>query len=842
MNRIRLAGPTLILVSLSFGAQADSGAAPDNALGLPIGSETYDPTVPRDPRGKATMIPTLNRTPTGLLHDWAFLEPLPLALGNGWAASANIEAGGITKSHDEKSREFREYRDWRNGFLVNALNAGAERGGLFTELTAITPGRDDQGYRAAVGRRGFFEASAFLQDIPHLFSSRARTVYQGAGSGTLTLVPGLVPGDNTPDAVRAAAEAASPFELALKRRRAGLDFEHTPNEQWRFFARYTQERREGERPFGGTIGLNFPASPVSGGLSELIEPIRYRSHDFSVGAQLASATWQANVSYAGSIFRNEIGALTWDNPFNASLLNATAPLVTRGRTDLAPDNESHNVKLDFSRTALPLNGRFTGSFSWHRMTQDDALLAPTVNSGVLQATGTPGTLDLANWNTTAALSQPSANARIDTWLAELGYAFRPLRDLNVRTNWRHDVQDNRTRYTAFNPLTGQFGYPAADGAVFVGITPAYNGLFFPGNSALTPLPVHVRSIPFAYERDNARVEADYRLRAKTRLEMAYEREEYRREHRERDRTWEDKLRLAVNAREWSWATLRASYEYGKRSGSAYNADPYTDFYLTNLAPGVPPHTLAQLRKLDVADRTRHSANARMNILLRGNMDLMFTGRWTDDDYGSDYGRRGQRAENAAVDWSFQPRPEAGAFAHYDFNRQRMRQANINDDDTLGAPTSADANAGGAVYPFANAWEASTRDTTHVFTGGLRFAFSGTRLEASYSYVDSKHAIGYAFASPGALTPGTAREAEGGMPDMKTRRHILETSLARPIGTNMALRLYYRYERGSYRDWHYDGLPLVVENEVFLGAVPESYSVHVVGLFFQYSFGRQRSAN
>ena len=96
----------------------------------------------------------------------------------------------------------------------------------------------------------------------------------------------------------------------------------------------------------------------------------------------------------------------------------------------------------------------------------------------------------------------------------------------------------------------------------------------------------------------------------------------------------------------------------------------------------------------------------------------------------------------------------------------------------------------------------------------------------------------------------ARESAGGtaaaasaadaMPDTQFRRQTLETSLKFAVNKNTALRFYHRYERVSIDDWHYDGLPLVLANGagVFLGAGPQQYGVHILGVFFQYAPGKQ----
>jgi hypothetical protein len=73
-----------------------------------------------------------------------------------------------------------------------------------------------------------------------------------------------------------------------------------------------------------------------------------------------------------------------------------------------------------------------------------------------------------------------------------------------------------------------------------------------------------------------------------------------------------------------------------------------------------------------------------------------------------------------------------------------------------------------------------------------------------------------------------------MDDSVYRQNILDTSLTFSIKKNMAWRLFHRYERAKFADWHYDGLQNVYNNIAFLGAGPQRYSVNTVGVFFQYT--------
>jgi hypothetical protein len=85
-------------------------------------------------------------------------------------------------------------------------------------------------------------------------------------------------------------------------------------------------------------------------------------------------------------------------------------------------------------------------------------------------------------------------------------------------------------------------------------------------------------------------------------------------------------------------------------------------------------------------------------------------------------------------------------------------------------------------------------------------------------------------------PALASSAGSGMPDSIYRQNVLETGLRYQVAKNMAWRLFHRYEKAKFSDWHYDGLQNVYNNISFLGAGPQNYSVNVIGVLFQYTLG------
>ncbi len=796
----------------THGVAADSAFGVDTTQGNALNRRGSDPTLERDGRGMSLLVPEPSRTPSGWLYEppYEIRQALPLA-GN-WNYRLSTELGSIHSS--DKAARFRDYGDYRDGVLLNYLNFGLEQTGTarYFDVTAGAVGREDQTYRATFGRYGDFRTNLYFSQIPKAFTDQARTVFQGAGSGNLTLTAGLVPGNNTPAQVAAALQSARPFDLGFTRKKAGLDIDATPGTDWRLYARYTQERKNGTRPFGGAS--SYPGIPAV----ETIEPIDYKTHNLFAGMQWARDAYQANLSYSGSFFRNAIDTLTWENPLTVG----DPAVLQRSRMDLYPDNGFHNLKLDLS-AALPMRGRLSGGLSWSRMTQDDDLIAPTVNSGILA--GAPN-VNLANWNTTGALSQKSAGARIDTRLIHLSGAFSPVQDLSLQARLRRHEEDNKTRYTAFNPLTGQFGYLGLDGGNNNNIVP---GLFR----------VPIRSIPFESRKDSYGVEGDYRLLRRTNVTLGYERENNRDSYRETGRTQEDRFRAGLNNQDIPWATVRLSYEHAKRSGDHYNYDPNKLFY-SGAALINAPATLAELRKYDLTDRRQQILNGRVNFLLARDMDLAVSGRYLDNDYGAAYGRLGERITAVNLEWNWQPRPGASVYAYYGFERMRNRMAQISD-DPAGWGTG-NPNAGGPAYPLANRWDEASRDDAHILGLGFRYAFGRAILESGYAWLYSPYRTRYSFTSGGAIVGGAAAAATAGnsMPDIMFRQQTLETSLKFALNKNTALRLYHRYEHAKFKDWHYDGLPLVFANGagVFLGAGPQNYSVNVFGLFFQYTPGKQ----
>ena len=818
-------------------AFADSSTVWPGATGDAMNAVAVIGAGDRDPAGLSPYRSPASRTPGGLLYEIPYLTRETRHSESGWELSGFGEAGVLGGDASLRNALFRKYRDVTNGPYLNRFDAEALKPdeARFVELMGGGVGRNDQFYGLKIGRYNDYRVSLSFSETPHLTSMSARPIWQGIGTGNLTLTPAngvAAGGASTNNAANAAALQAlirqtGDTDLGLVRRAGDAQVEITLGAGWTFSSGYAIERRKGARAFGGNEGNG-----------ETVEPIDYRTHDLRAGVQFADESTQFNLALSASLFRNAIDTLTWENPFQHPV---GALRILGGRSDLVPDNDAYNAKLEYAR-ALPslARGRFTATVELGAMRQNDRLIPPTVTSGMGApfGSGFNGNFDL--WNTSAALSQERAAASIDTRLVDLGLSLAPVDRLTVRAALRRHETRNQTSYTASNPQTGQYGYVIQD---------TNPSTIFSGTNN-----IHYRSIPFEGSQDNIRLGGEYQARRRAVLSAELERENFHRVHRERDRTWEDRIRLGYTDRGLESLTVRLSYEHASRRGSEYNSDPYRSFYTESLPTYSVTtanlldrlHNLEELRKFDLADRKQEVLKARLNYLPRADLDIGVTLQSKTSSYPADFGRTGVQAQHTLnLDFGFLPTTLTAVHAYYTQQWSRMQQAGAAD---LGSASAAGClslpptctNAFGAprsIYPADLYWSAASKDRTTSFGLGLRHDFGRPKLEMQYTQTSSHSPLGYAYASVNALqSPAFAAQAGDGFADVAYELRAFDVGLRLPVSRAAAVRLYYRYEATRIADWHYSGLDqgVVVGNRVYLDPGPSSYHVNIFGAFLQFA--------
>jgi MtrB/PioB family decaheme-associated outer membrane protein len=812
-------------------AHADTSATGYNAAGNILNPQGQPLYLPRDPDGLSALN-DITRTPTGLLYPVPFQVPEMTQNKDDpdWWTSGWVQVGMLgTFGNDTRSAQLNEYGDWKSGLLAASLGFLAEnrKTALYVSALAENAGRSDQYYQVKVGRYGEFNVTSFFDSIPHLFSTQAKSIWDGVGSGNLTLRNGLIPGASSAAQVSAVAAAVSPTTLQVTRQKAGTSFSYTPFEDIEMFLQLSDEWREGTQPISASFGY-----PFENGATQIIQPIHYQTFDVTAALRYKDDDIQANLTYAGSFFRNGVAQLTWQNPGLNSLNMPGAFVPTEGGLTLPPNNDYHTLKGDLAVLLSP-DLRFTASLSYSLMRQNDRLLPPTVDSGTINGVAT--TINLNQWNTVAALSQPRANAAINIFNAFTQLHYTVSQDLNLTFELRDRNEDNRTNYVSYNPITGQYGYIAIDGGL-AAFNPLLSGVYEPNVPGSM---VQIRNMPFANDNLQLTADAAYRLNNHMKLDLSYANNMIEHSVREVPNADDNILKLQFDTMGYSWGTVRVSYQVARRIGSDYDSNPYTPYYSASLPGYLPatqagdiPFALANLRKFDVANRTEHTFHGQSNYILTSRTDLQLSGNAKIDDYDADYGLRATTALDATFSANYQMSLLTSFTGYFTFQSQNRGVANIN-------PTGvgAVATAGGQDYPLSNAWHETVGSDNYTVGLQAKHSWGKVSLSSDYTFTYADSPVSYSYASTGAFfNTQTAAQAGTGFPDITFWSHALETNLLWQYTPKMSYRLYYRLGYQNLADFHYQGLQGggVINNNYYLGVTPENFTSQTVGVFVQYT--------
>jgi MtrB/PioB family decaheme-associated outer membrane protein len=737
--------------------------------------------------------------------------------------------GGRGISGDTHSGKFQEYRDLRPGvfgdghFLIESRNQRVFLWGDFDNI-----GYDDQRYRLEAGEWGKLRLYGEYSELPHVFSTRTRTLYSYSGPNQLLL----------PDALQAAIEASAPDEAAQSAllgaglagaRRTSLEYRLRTlvgglvldvREDLQFEAAYRQLDRSGRKPLSlgfGNPGDTFTsfASPVDESTDEITADIRWGRGPFHL-----------EVGYLGSFYGNDLNQVTADNPLRLT----NSPAVTNpftgqitsepgeGSISLAPDNSLNQFHAT-GTYELPLDmpARIAATLSYGRREQDDDFLAHTINP---ELSGNP----------LLVLPQDDLDGKVETYLANVLLTARPLPDLDLRARYRYYDYHNDT--------------PVLD---------------FPANveSETFFRPELRRNVPNDYERQEASADVSYRFSRAVRLRGGPFWERWSRSRdREVSKLDEYGGKLALDLRPSRRAVVRLDYLFGTRNGSSYN--PY-DFLAATLDPSevedaIPTSQLAGLRKFDEADRTRNEIRMLAQLTPREDLDLALSGGWAKYDYrNTDYGLKGSQRWNVGAELGFQPLEWLTISTWYDLERIQQDQRSRWRPRSFVPPITVISDP-------VNDWSSESTDTIHTIGARLGIVLIPDKLDLDFSYIFERgngetharsaagcvgvNAVGIVQTCPPAADGGNAPN----YPDLEDRLQIFTTVLRYHWNEHVTLEGMYAFEKLSLSNYRLDGLDPYMPTsnvdgsggvspslDVFLGNRLGDYSAHVFAVSATYSF-------
>lgn len=748
--------------------------------------------------------------------------PIALALALAWAgvqgAAAESDLGfGIVKGEATlgvrgiggsfSSAEYEEYREQRPGLFGSGsfLLEDPERRGFFRGWLEDV-GEHDERYALEAGRYGRYRLELEYDELPHVYSNFARSLYSTSHDAVLTLPAGLqasleaLSGAAQSTALGAALSDARSKSLELRLRTGRVGLVVQPTEMLRLEAGYRIQDKRGTRPFG--IGFGSPGS----NFVNVASPLDERLHEVTGGIELAKDDWSVGLGYIGSLFQNDFRSLTVANPLRATdSLTAGAAF---GRSALAPDNSAHTFRLE-GATALPTSfpARLAATFSYGMRLQTENFVAHTINSTLLGSLTPLGRNDL--------------DGDVRTILGNVVLTGRPLPKLHLTARYRVYDYDNRT--------------------------------------SVVDLPEHVvndRSlvaeerftVPNDYRRHNATLDGSYRLTDRTTMLLGYAFEQWDRSNdRERTLLYEHGGKAGFDLRPARWALLRTTYEFGIRRGNDYRGFAHLAHAVAeeDLAGAQSQSQLPQLRKFDEADRIRIELSVLTQLFPLEQLEVTFSGGLRRDEFDrSHYGLTDANSWNVGLDSSYRASSRLAVSAYYGYEDIRSRQC------SRWRPVN---NATGlSLDDVVNDWTSRSGDEVHNAGFAFDFTVIPERLDARLGYgFQAALAKTRAGGRPGfaAVPPSTV---DGGntpdYPEIEDFLHVLSASLSYRLLERVTLTGEYRWELFDLQNFKTESLnPFMPDSnvngsgvvspstDVFLGDRVEDYSAHVFALSISYRF-------
>lgn len=476
--------------------------------------------------------------------------------------SGAVELGGGDVS--ASSSRFGEYNglDEEGGFVIGdgiARYRGA--GAAYIDIRASNLGLETRSVAVEGGQQGKYSLSLNYDEIPHVLSDSAQTPFIGNGRASLSLPVGY-PAATT--GLMPLAATLQAIGLESERDELGVGASFTPVRAWVFAANFRHQTRDGTKRASGAFFVNA---------SQLVAPVDYETDQMDASASYTSTRLQARVAYYGSIFRDGNASLTWQNPFAVPAF----PDAVAGQLALPPDSGFHQISAS-AGYQFSDRTRATFDIAFGRMTQDDAFLAPTLNTGLA----------------VPALPRASLDGRADTLNAHIELNSVVTDWLRVKAAYTHDDRDNQTPQEDYSWVSTDIFAAAPRG-----------------------------NLPYSFTQDKFRLRADIKAPPHIRASLGFDHDSVKRRFQEVRTTDESTIWVSLSSRFLDKVDMTLKFAHGDRSDPAYEP----------VAAITPPEN-PLLLKYNMAGRMRDSAELRADIAATDRISIGLEADASEDEYSN----------------------------------------------------------------------------------------------------------------------------------------------------------------------------------------------------------------
>lgn len=655
----------------------------------------------------------------------------------------------------------------------------------YVRIRADNLGLDSRSVDAEVGRQGDYRVRVSYDEIPSNRSDSAQTIFQGAGGNNLTLPPDWVPAQNTAGMTNLLSSLRD-VDLRTERQRFGAGLDKLLPGDLSFSIDYQYEEKDGLKGLAGTFG-NTGGNPRS---VLLPEPVDYETHKIDLVGRYIQDKMQVELRYHASIFNNDNASLRWQNPFSA--INGWVPSAGFptgvGEMALPPDNTFHQGTALFGYNFDNRN-RIVADIAIGRMSQDDPFLAFTTDP-ILAA------------GITEPLPRDSLDGRIDTMVANLRYSGRLTDRLNLNASYRYDERDNETPRDRYAMISAD--------SIAQDVSPTSSRVRF--------------NQPYSYEENQLRLDLNYRLAARTRVNVLGE-------YRDIDRTFTERN----SSEEWTYGAglihqlsdtldLNLKLSRAERDGSQYDGTaPFRSGFTPEHVASVPGgfENPPELRRFHLADRDRDLAGILATWTPSEFWSVGLDVNYSRDDYtDSELGLTGARIRAYTLEFNATPVRDLSTYAFFTHEE--------NDYDQNGVSFQGGANRINQVNDPNRFWQALHRE--RIDTAGLGFAWKPNdgRYQFGLDLVSTLSKADVAVSTGSSLSSAP-------LPSNRVRLNSATLFGTFAITDDLAVRGDIWHERYRSEDFALDIPANQLANVILFGEEAPDFDVTFVSLSLIYRF-------
>ncbi|MGC2322721.1 MAG: MtrB/PioB family outer membrane beta-barrel protein, partial [Terriglobales bacterium] len=715
-----------------------------------------------------------------------------------------------------RTSKYEEYRDLRNGFFIRRFNATFDNvlnSKNYVSLQSQKTLYRDQGYLATFGQYGKFKVQFRYDEIPHVYTDTARTLFTQTTPGVWSFpsavrstiqassaanLPSLLAGTgaNAANGVVTSFNFLTP-SIIRKAGTALVSYNLTPD--LNIFGSFMRESQNGFRPIGLIMNSSPSASATSGFGVELPETISYFNNLVRVGAEYGKHDWGVQAAYIGSFFQQNIPDMVWDNPFRLNQTGLTPAQAvsnpTSGRMTLYPNN--HADYLNVAGAAdLGKWVRVMASISPGWLRQDEAFFPYTTNDAITGCGGVAG----ASCTTTASLPAASLGGNKQTLAMNYTLVTLPWKQFQIKATYRHYDYNNNTPVRTFTPVEGDAAAPVAGG---------------------------VENTPFGYNRKTLNVTGNWFFLKRSSAKVGYEAEWMDRSHRDVEHSMENSVFGAVDVNYWKNLLVRLSYRHSDRKPDVYQDDTVTDAAGNPVLCSDTTTTFFTgdqrcARRFDESHRIRNRADGLVQYSFTDKFSVSAFGGGIQDDYNQAggtnsptplnfltgsaattspyflYGILKDISYNYGVGGDYAVSPQLTLFAEYSHEHYYRRLISRDRAPTSGAQTILTCTGCDSAN---NDWESTTPELVDIWTAGADTYFNKKIYFSTYYSLSAARANTFSrFLGDPTITTGAnafilnGASAATNYPESVNRLHEVVAVFKYKLTKNLMPKFEFRYQQ------------------------------------------------